>query len=190
MLDVSKDLIIQCLKKNRRAQNMLYEKCFGILMSISLRYEKNKEDARFMVNIGFMKIITNLNKFIFDVEFEYWIRRVMINTMIDEYRKNKRHNEVIKYGDIENEYMGNQASVLNRAEADYNAEELQHMIRLLPGDTQKVFNLFAIDGYSHKEIAKMMKMPLGTSKWHVSKAREILTKMIQRKNEHTKENVS
>ncbi len=190
MLDVSKELLIQCLKKDRRAQNMLYEKCFGILMSIGLRYEKNEEDARFMVNIGFMKIITKLNKYHFDVEFEYWIRRIMINTMIDEYRKNKRRNEVIKYNDLENTYMRNQVSVLNKADDQFNAEELQLMIRLLPTDTQKVFNLFAIDGYSHKEISEMMKIPVGTSKWHVSKAREILVKMIERKNEHIKENVS
>jgi RNA polymerase sigma-70 factor (ECF subfamily) len=186
MLNVNRELIDLCIRKNRRAQNKLYELCFGILMSICLRYEKNEEDARYMLNVGFMKIITNLTKFTDEMTFEYWMRRIMINTLIDEYRKKKKINEHFVNAELDSNYHVVSLTSWNSAELKFQAEELEIMIRQLPSDTQNVFNLFAIDGYSHKEISEKMSMPVGTTKWHVSKARDILGKLIAEKSNKIK----
>jgi len=147
-------------------------------MSVCLRYEKNEEDARYMLNVGFMKIVTNLTKFTDDMTFDYWMRRIMINTLIDEYRRKKKVSEHFVNTEFDSTEHVTSLTSWNQADLNFQAEELEIMIQQLPADTQKVFNLFAIDGYSHKEIADYMSMPVGTSKWHVSKARDILGKLI------------
>ena len=185
-LEVSPQLIKSCLNRERRAENQLFEQCYSLLMSICLRYEKNEEDARYMLNIGFMKVITNLERYNNDIAFGFWIRRIMVNTLIDEFRKNQRHSAVIEYNDMEEHVMQNRLVDWNTADQKFDAEELQNMVRQLPSVTQKIFNLFAIDGYSHKEIAEMLLMPEGTTKWHVSKARRILMELLNMKLKDSK----
>ena len=189
-MKVSSDLIARCKKGDRRAQNRLYELCYGVLMSICLRYERNHEDARYLLNIGFMKIATNLDKYPKETPFEHWARRIMINTNIDEYRRNKKRKENISYQDFEEGTKAWNDYHLEDVYDKFNAEELENMIRSLKGETQKVFNLYAIDGYSHKEIADMLVIPVGTSKWHLSKARSELKAKIEMKLNKPKAPVS
>lgn len=185
-MKVSEDVIQSCIKNDRKAQFKLYELCYSVLMSICLRYEHNKEDARFMLNIGFMKIVTNLEKCPGTESFEPWCRRIMINTMIDEYRAKKRMKEHIVFEEIETTLFEKKNVDVNLSELKFNAEELEMMVQSLPEDTRKVFNLFAIDGYPHQEIAEMLDIPLGTSKWHVSRARALLQDMIKNKASNSK----
>jgi len=182
MLKVDKELIDLCKKGDRRAQNKLYELCYGILLSICLRYEKNIEDAKHMLNIGFLKIAINLDKYSPEVNFEHWIRRIMINTNIDEFRRNKKRKEL--FSDVESDISLNNSSHYhhNQSSSALEAEDLEMMIRSLPADMQKVFNLFAIDGYSHNDISDMMGIPVGTSKWLVSTARQKLRVLVERHN--------
>ena len=186
MKRVDEELIKACIKNDRRAQFKLYELCYPILISVCLRYEHNKEDARHMLNIGFMKIITNLQSFSGTHVFEAWARRIMINTLIDEYRVKKRMKEHVVFEEIESRSYEKQGAELNLSEHKFNAEELEMMVQELPEDTRKVFNLFAIDGYAHNEIADLLKIPVGTSKWHVSRARTMLQSMILKKIENSK----
>ena len=185
-MKVEESLLKSCQKDDRMAQFKLYELCFPSLMGVCLRYEHNYEDARYMLNIGFMKIITNLDKCPGSKSFEPWARRIMINTLIDEYRSKKRMKEHIVYDEIENGVYEKENIAVNQSEHKFDAEELELMIQSLPEDTRKVFNLFAIDGYAHHEIADMLNIPVGTSKWHVSKARTALQEMIQNKIQHSK----
>ena len=182
MLKVDKELIKLCKKGDRRAQNKLYELCYGILLSICLRYERNIEDAKHMLNIGFLKISINLDKYSPEVNFEHWIRRIMINTNIDEFRSNRKRKEI--FSDMEDEISLNISSNYqhNQTSSKLEAEDLEMMIRSLPSDMQKVFNLFAIDGYSHNDISDMMGIPVGTSKWLVSTARQKLRVLVERHN--------
>lgn len=176
---IEKALIKECLDDNRKAQFKLYKACYGILMSICLRYEKNKEDAEEMLNVGFLKIVTNLEKYDSKVPFDAWIRRIMINTIIDAYRRNKKDREHLEYTDFEEPQYEKDNVSYNQAQLDFDAEELLDMIQSLPETTGKVFNMHVIEGYSHKEIAELMNISTGTSKWHVSHARKELKKKIE-----------
>lgn len=147
-------------------------------MSVCLRYEKNKEDAEELLNMGFLKIVTKLEKYQTKIPFEAWIRRIMINTIIDEYRKNKKKNETIEYTDFEDHNYDRHFD-FNEADKNFDAEGLERLIRKLPEMSQKVFNMHVIDGYSHKEISDELGISIGTSKWHVSNARTMLKEMIQ-----------
>jgi RNA polymerase sigma-70 factor (ECF subfamily) len=129
-----------------------------------------------MLNIGFLKILINLDKYKPEVPFKMWIRRIMINTLIDEYRKKKAHDKRIQY--VETYIETAEYSDLNPVLARMDAEQLNTLIRKLPPTSQRVFNLFVIDGFSHKEIAGMLNMSEGTSKWHVNFSKERLKEMI------------
>jgi len=147
-------------------------------MGVSMRYHKQKDDAAAMVNQGFLKIVNNLEKYDSEIPFEYWIKRIMINTLIDDFRKNKKFKELIEHHDFTDRNAFQDLVNYNEADEQFEAEELRQMIQLLPNVSQKVFNLFAIDGYSHREIAERMGISEGTSKWHVSFARKKLQEMI------------
>lgn len=178
-MKVRNGLINKCKRGDRRAQNRLYEQCYDVLISICHRYENNEEDARHLLNIGFLKIITNLDKMPVDAHFEPWIKRIMINTNIDEYRKNKRRLDNLNYEEDQLETVGTENFEINNSSQKHSAEELEKMIQSLPDNMQKVFNLFAIDGYSHKEIGEMLNIPIGTSKALVSKARTRLKFLME-----------
>jgi len=150
-------------------------------MGVSVRYVKQDEEARALVNAGFLKILTKLDTYKPKVPFEAWIRRIMINTVIDQYRREKKYRENIQVEDVQGDLWEKQGFDLNEAAQRFDAEELMELVRQLPAVSQQVFNLFAIDGYSHKEISKMLGISVGTSKWHVSFARKTLTEMIQKK---------
>lgn len=177
---IDQELIQRCIAQERRAQHELYKKCFSILMSVCIRYEKNRTDAEALLNMGFLKIVTKLDKYQTSIPFEAWIRRIMINTVIDEYRKNKKEQETIEYTDFE-DYHYNRSIDYNAADKLFDAEELQIMINDLPTVSKRVFNLHVIDGYSHKEISDMLEISVGTSKWHVSNARKLLKERIEQK---------
>jgi RNA polymerase sigma-70 factor (ECF subfamily) len=181
---VDKSLLVDCQNNVRRAQFELYRKCYGILMGICLRYQRNSADAEELLNMGFLKIVTKLDKYHDDIPFEAWIRRIMINTIIDEFRKNKKAKAVIEYTDFNGVHESKSVS-LNEADMIFEAEELEIMIRSLPPVSQKVFNMHVIDGYSHKEVAEKMDISVGTSKWHVSNARKILRGMLEKAKSKT-----
>ncbi|MDB9725290.1 RNA polymerase sigma factor [Salibacteraceae bacterium] len=177
-MEISNEILEGCIANKRKSQFLLYKQCYSILLSICLRYEKNKEDAEFLLNQGFMKIVTKLDSFKGDRPFEAWIRRIMINTIIDDYRKNSKEKSIIQFKDIQNYGTENSWVEYNAADLKFEAEELLGFIDRLPTESKKVFVLFAVDGYSHKEIAEMLEISDGTSKWHVSFARKKLRELI------------
>ncbi len=175
---ISMQLLDDCKKGDRKAHYQLYRACFSVLLSTCLRYEKDKNEAASLLNMGFLKIVNNLNKYRPKVPFEAWIRRIMINTIIDQFRKNRKVRELIQYTDFSDSPIAEQAIELNSAEYQFDAEQLEAMIHHLPPMSRKVFNLVAIDGYSHKEVGAMLDISPGTSKWHLSFARKKLREMI------------
>ena len=176
-MKVNDSLIKDCLSGNRKAQFSLHKMCFSVLMSVCLRYKVDKEEAKSSVNAGFLKIINNLDRYNPEVPFDAWIRRIMINHVIDEFRKNRKVQELIEYTDFNEKQMPEMVDY-NEADKVFDASDLEAMIKSLPPVTQKVFNLFAIDGYAHAEISKMLSISEGTSKWHVSSARKKLQELI------------
>ncbi len=177
-MEISKEILDGCKANKRKAQFLLYKQCYNILLSVCLRYESNKEDAEFLLNQGFLKIVTKIESFKGNRPFEAWIRRIMINTIIDDYRKHNKDRNIIQFKDILNDGTENEWVEYNAADLNFEAEELLSFIEKLPAESKKVFVLYAIDGYAHKEIAEMLDISDGTSKWHVSFARKKLRELI------------
>jgi RNA polymerase sigma-70 factor (ECF subfamily) len=128
------------------------------------------------LNTGFLKILNNMEKYRTDVPFKAWIRKVMVNVLIDEYRKMKKEKDNMRLID---DYAESTPMVeLNNAIAKMDAERIHKLIMELPPISQKVFNLFVIDGFEHKEIAGMLGITEGTSKWHLHNSREQLKQKL------------
>jgi RNA polymerase sigma factor (sigma-70 family) len=166
------ELINGCIKKDRRSQKDLYKLYYGYSMRICLRYAKSKDEAVEMVNDGFMKVFTNLHRYDRERSFNAWLSTIMINTSIDYYRAKIRQLQMEELN--ANHEMEDSENILSHL----NYEELIKLVQRLSHAYRTVFNLFAIDGYSHEEIATKLSISVGTSKSNLFKARESLKKML------------
>ena len=176
---VETELIRACRKGDRKAQSRLYEVCYSPLMQVCARYYNNEEDARATLNKGFLKILDNLDRYRPEVPFLAWIRRIMVNCVIDQFRRNKNYKAQMEMVDFQ-DHSAPAPTELNEAEKQYDAAELRAMILNLPVGAQKVFNLFVIDGFSHEEIGKMLGISEGTSRWHLANARKELRAQLKK----------
>ena len=177
MKNISEELIEQCRKGERRAQYTMYRALYPALMSVCFRYERNAEDAAALMNGGFLKVLDSLKTYDLKVSFEAWSKRIMINHVIDEYRRNRKRKETELL--LDGQAGANDYQVATDGVQEWmNSELLRTMLHRLPELPRKVFNLFAIDGYSHKEIAELLNMPVGTSRWHLAEARRELQKLL------------
>ncbi len=175
-MNIEIDLITACIRKERKAQYELYKQVFRYLMSICIRYTHSYEEANEALNMGFLKILNNMEKYRADVPFKAWIRKIMVNVLIDEYRKQKKDKENMR---MVHDYAEHTPMVeLNNAIAKMDAERILKLVSELPPISQKVFNLFVIDGFEHKEIANMLGITEGTSKWHLHNSREQLKEKL------------
>src|ERR1700739_267453 len=177
-MNIELDLITACIRKERKAQYELYKETYRYRMSICIRYTQSYEEAQEALNTGFLKILNNLEKYQSHIPFKSWIRRVLINVLIDEYRKQKKHKENIKY--VEDFEELPIAGALNDAVAKMDVEEIHKLIVQLPPMSQRVFNLYVVDGFEHKEIADMLGISEGTSKWHLHSSRKQLKIMLNK----------
>ncbi len=180
---VNEEIIKACIKKERKAQFELFKLCYGFLMAICRRYHSNKDDAEAILNMAFLKILDNLNKYRPEVPFKLWIRRIVLNTIIDDFRKNKKYKENIS---VEMAIQHNEnTNDLNLADLKLDAAYLYEMLDRLPEVSKRVFCLYAIDGFKHQEVAEQLDMSEGTSKWHVSTARGLLREMLEKAEKKT-----
>jgi RNA polymerase sigma factor (sigma-70 family) len=176
-MNIQQKLIDDCIGRDRKAEYELYRATYSYLMSICIRYTRNSEKANEVLNMGFLRILSNLTKYKPEVPFKAWIRRVMINTLINEYKKEKKHYDTMLY--VDELYETDSFSEINDAIGKIDSDQIYEMIAKLPPASQQVFNLYFVDGYKHKEIAEMLEISEGTSKWHLNSAREKLKKMIE-----------
>jgi RNA polymerase sigma factor (sigma-70 family) len=176
-MNIQPQLIALCIKHDRKAEYELYKLSYSYLMSICMRYSKDKDTASEVLNMGYMKILKNLSTYKPEIPFKAWIRRIMVNTLIDEYRKNKKEREKVTY--VEEYFDNSDFSDVNEALSKISCTQIFEQVNLLPEATKKVFNLFAIDGYSHKEIGELLHISEGTSKWHLNAARQKLKEYIE-----------
>jgi RNA polymerase sigma-70 factor (ECF subfamily) len=170
------ELIKGCLNNERRAQNALYEKYFPLMSSVALRYTNDQNEAIQRLNEGFFKVLTKLKEYNDDFALATWIRRILVNHMIDEFRKNQSYISNVHLTDYDEVEVGYS---INEGAQKLEADELRNLLKKLPEMSQNVFNLFAIDGYKHREIADLLGVSEGTSKWHVNEARKRLKLMIE-----------
>lgn len=161
-----RELVDACLRNERSAQKALYERFSGQMMAVCLRYAGNTSDASDMMQEGFIKVFEKLGQYKGDGALGAWVRRIMINSALIQIRKEKRHafhEDIDDSIGLENE----QFSVLEQMAA----EEILTLVSLLPDGYRTVFNLYAIEGYSHKEIAESLGITESTSKTQFHKAK-------------------
>nr|WP_278251840.1 sigma-70 family RNA polymerase sigma factor [Sabulibacter ruber] len=155
-----------------KAQRFLYDRYAGPMMGVCLRYLKNEMDAEEVLINGFMKVFQHVNRFEQKGSFEGWVRRIMVNEALQQLRKQEPMHLAI---DKEHIHLASEDA---SADSDMSAEEMMDMLKELPAGYRAVFNLYAIEGYSHKEIAEMLNITEGTSKSQLSKARAMLQRML------------
>jgi RNA polymerase sigma factor (sigma-70 family) len=164
-------LIKQCKKQDLKSQEKLYQLFSHKLFSVSLKYSRNYAEAEDNLQDAFITIFKKINQFNFKGSFEGWMKRIVINTALQRYRK-QHVFEIVNEENIE------------QPEVEINEENiplkfLLQIIQELPDRYRMVFNLYALDGYSHKEIAETMGISIGTSKSNLARARGILKQKIE-----------
>ena len=166
------ELIEACKKGDRVAQKNLYDIFSKKMYMVCLRYTKSQQEAEDVLQESFIKIFKNLNGYRGDSRFSYWVKRIVINTALNSQRKKLYMYPMVDIDEVKS------ITGSNKALADFSLEELLKLIRELPTGCQTVFNLFAIEGYSHKEIAEMLEVSEGTSKSQFARARKLLQQKI------------
>lgn len=173
-VQIDKKLIKKVIKGDRRSQLELYHLCFNNLMNSAYRYYKNEEDAVSVSNAAFLKIVTKLDTYQDKVPFKAWIKRIVLNEIIDEYRRNKKRNDLI-VPICENQKVETQ---IPEVYYDVETEYLENMLSELPKATRTVFVLYVIEGFSQKEISNKLMITKETTKWHLREARKRLRIML------------
>lgn len=171
-----KELIAGCIKNDRLCQSELYKRYFSMMSAVAMRYCRSEDDVLQAVNYGFLKVLQNIAKYKGEFTLATWIRTILVHHLIDEYRKSIKEIQNIRLEDVD---IPEAATEINLAEYHFSDQQLRHMLNQLPDATRTVFNLFAMDGYRHTEISKILGISEGTSKWHVSEARKRLVEMFK-----------
>ena len=169
-------LLDSCRKGNRNSQDRLYKDCYAYSMGVCLRYSRSREEAIEILNEGFLKVFLNLDKYTVGLSFKGWLRKVMINSSIDYFRRNERHYHSL---DISHAQF---ASTAEDVLDSLSEKEILAAIQRLPASYRIVFNLHVIEGYKHEEISNQLNISVGTSKSNLAMARSKLKKILI--NEH------
>jgi RNA polymerase sigma factor (sigma-70 family) len=168
-------IINGCLAGDRRDQELLYRRHASKLYAVCLQYSGNDEEARDILQEGFIKIFENLPSYKHEGSFEGWMRKITVNTALEKFRS--KHN-LYRVDDID-QIPELDAEPDTEDYAGLEANDLLDIIRELPPKYRVVFNLYALEGYSHKEIGKMVNISEGTSKSNLSRARSILQRRVE-----------
>ncbi len=180
MVDQQK-LVKDCLKNNVVAQKQLYELFSGSMLGICYRYTKSMNDAQEVLQTGFIKVFKNLHQYKQEGELGGWIRRIMVNTAIN-YLKRKPHYQLDLC--FEDTYL----HPVERDSPDLaiNLKDILNLVRQLPAGYQAIFNLHAVEGYTHVEIAKMLGIKEGTSRSQYARARALLIGWLEKHSVNSK----
>ncbi len=173
MLD-EKEIIDGCCRKDKKAQKALFDRYKSVLLGVCIRYSDRREEAEDILQDGFVKIYVNIQDFAGKGSFINWMKKIMINTAITHYHRNLKHQYHQDINDIrETDITGYKFEM-----ADFTKEELLNVITKLPEGYRMVFNLYAIEGYKHKEIAELLDIDVNTSKSQYSRARSLIRKKL------------
>ncbi len=171
------DLVEGCIQNDRYCQELLYRKYFDTMIRMCIRYTEDREIAMEIVNNGFLRVFMKLNTFSFKGSLEGWIRKLVYHSLSEYYKKHSKYLQFIVLEDRD-------TSINEHALSKIYEEDLLKLVDKLPPATKEVFRLFAIEGFTHNEIAKMSNISEGTSKWHLSAARKKLKQLIQQTKEY------
>ncbi len=170
------EILAGCLAENRHFQEILYRKYADKMYNVSLTYAEDDDEACDILQEGFIKVFRKINTFKGDCPIEAWIRRIIINTAIEFFRKRKREFEVLE------SYEYSQTGKIDDLLSRINAKEIIKMVNQLPAKARMVLKLYAIEGYSHKEISELLNISEGTSKSQLNRSRSMLKTLISQNN--------
>ncbi|WP_456462892.1 RNA polymerase sigma factor [Reichenbachiella sp.] len=168
-----KKLIKDCVRGKRQAQEQLYQLYSSRMFAICLRYTKAQQEAEDVLQDSFIKVFKQIKNYKGDAPLVFWIKRIVINTALNSQRSKLYLYPMVDVDDLR-ESPGAQQDV-----SDYSMEELLTMVKSLPGSSQIIFNLYAIEGYKHHEIAEMLEISVGTSKSQYSRAKYLLREKMK-----------
>ena len=167
------ELVEACTRNDRRAQEALYRRFFPEMLRMCRRYTSNEDTALEIVNNGFLRVFKKIHTFGFKGSLEGWVRRLVYHSMADYYRGNAKYLHFLVLEDHDK-------SVPEQGHEVFYEEDIMKAVNTLPPMTKEVFRLFAIEGYAHAEIALALNMSEGTSKWHLSSARQKLRELLSK----------
>ena len=169
------DLVKGCAGGDKRSQEILYKRYFSFAMSICIRYTRDENEAMEIVNDSYMKVLEGLSDYDSSRPFKPWFGKVLVNTAIDNYRKNLKHNDNLSINAVTE--TGEQEPDI---EAELSVNDILELYRHLPENYKLTFNLFEIEGYSHEEIGRMMGVTASTSRSNLARAKKMLRELYNR----------
>jgi RNA polymerase sigma-70 factor (ECF subfamily) len=169
------ELVAACANNERRAQEALYRCFFPTMFQMCRRYAKDEDTALEMTNNGFLRVFKKIHTYVAKGSLEGWIRRLVYHSIADYYRENAKYLHFL----VLDEYDHNTTS--QQIQPCYESDILT-AVQTLPPVSREVFRLYAIEGYAHAEIATLLNMSEGTSKWHLSTARQRLRELLTQEN--------
>lgn len=171
MLDSA--IIQLCIEGDRKAQEAMYNHYASRMKGVCMRYAKSKQTAEDIFQDGFVKVFMNLHKYNGQGSFDGWVRRIIVNTAIDSYKKNIRLNDTSSYDDL-----GDQEQISIDSFEYLKEADLLNILKTLPDILRLIFNLYAIEGYSHKEIADMLHITESASKSQLYRSRKLIQQTL------------
>lgn len=173
------ELLAGCIHGNADCQRMLFQQYYGKMLALCRRYASNEDEAKDFLQEGFIKIFDNLRSYRGESSLQTWMSRVMINNAITQYNKVKKHHTFRSLEPEDETDIANETEAIDELEqVDMNA--LLNIMQQLPVGYRTVLNLYAMEGYSHKQIADLLGIAEGTSKSQLSKARQLLKQELLR----------
>jgi RNA polymerase sigma factor (sigma-70 family) len=179
-----RQLVKECLRQKPEAQRLLYERFSKTMLGLCYRYTKSLKDAEDVLQDGFVRVFLNLHQYKFQGELGAWIRRIMVNTALNFLKRNSRYNREMFFDEQPLHPVTDENPVIR-----LEAKELADLIRQLPPGYQTIFNLYAVEGYSHAEIGELLGISDGTSRSQYARARTLLINWLEKSSgEHKRKN--
>jgi RNA polymerase sigma factor (sigma-70 family) len=178
-MDDTRKLVKECLKGNATAQGQLYDLFAGQMLGICYRYTKSTADAEDILQDGFVKVFGHLHQFRFEGELGAWIRRIMVHTALNYLKKSKTYQSELSFDDDSMHPVSD-----DNPEWTLTGRELANLIRQLPTGYQTIFNLYAVEGYTHVEIGKALGIHEGTSRSQYARARALLITWLKQASDN------
>lgn len=172
--ETDRELIEGCLRNDRTCQKTIYDRFASKMLGVCMRYTNSREEAEDVLVEGFMNFFHSLNSYRFECSLESWIRKIMVNNAISHFRANKKRNHLF----LEDMVMEPEQNLSITPIHRFAEKDIMGLVQQMPPGYQIVFNLFAIEGYSHKEIAEQLNITESTSKTQFLRARKWLIKRI------------
>lgn len=171
-----RQLIEECQQGIVKHQEGLYKHFFGFAMGVALRYTTARDEAMSIVNDSFMKVFASIDRYTFETSFRGWLRRVVVNTALDYYRRTARYEKsVVRLDESESQLAESDAGIVSQL----TAEDILALLAQLPAQYRMVFNLYELEGYSHQEIAGQLGLSVSSSRVYLTRAKEQLGRLVK-----------